>query len=601
MLRNTKIGFRLFGLIGIFTLALAVISVTAMLLLNQVQKEYSAISTNITPSIILIGRIRNAFNRVAIYERAHLISKDPARMQSFENDLAEQKELIAEMMAEYETYMLDDERQVYNELTNLWDQYLLVSPQVIALSREDRDAEASALLDSEFELFEQLTSKATEWRDLNETLAKDHDENALETADRAGVWLTLLPLATVIVSAAVGLLITASIVSPLTALNQVAQKLESGDLQQRADIDNSEIGALASSLNTMASALRARLQSESDEREHLQRTVRDYVGYLGEVSRGNLSHRLTITPNGRGADDPLVMLGGNLNDMAASLQVMIQQISQAANNLNAASTEILAATTQQASGASEQSASIAQTTTTVDEVKAIAEQSASSAREVTNTAQRTLEVSRSGQQAVQETINSMFSIKERVEGIAENILALSEQTQQIGEIIATVNVIASQSNMLALNASVEAARAGEHGKGFAVVAAEVRSLAEQSRQATQQVKAILSEIQKATNATVMATEEGTKGVDRGVQLAVQTQKSIEQLAQVINETAQSAMQMAAGSQQQMTGVEQVAMAMQNINQATLQSLASTRQAEKAAQNLNELSQHLAEVVAIYRL
>jgi methyl-accepting chemotaxis protein len=237
----------------------------------------------------------------------------------------------------------------------------------------------------------------------------------------------------------------------------------------------------------------------------------------------------------------------------------------------------------------------------VDEVKTISEQSIARAQEVADASKRTVEVSRSGQRAVQETIASMSQIKERVEGIAENILALSEQTHQIGGIIATVNDIASQSNILALNASVEAARAGEHGKGFAVVAAEVRNLAEQSKQATAQVRAILSDIQNGINSTVMATEEGTKVVDQGVGLTAQTREAIAQLVGVIDESAQAAVQMVAGGRQQASGVEQIAVAMQNINQATVQSLASVRQAEKAARDLSELSSSLTETVEQYQL
>jgi len=195
----------------------------------------------------------------------------------------------------------------------------------------------------------------------------------------------------------------------------------------------------------------------------------------------------------------------------------------------------------------------------------------------------------------------MREIKSRVEGIAENILALSEQTLQIGAIITTVNDLSAQSNILALNASVEAARAGEYGKGFAVVAVEVRNLAEQSRQATAQVRAILSDVQKATTATVIATEEGTKGVEQGARLAERAQETIAQLYAVIEVSAQAAAQMVAGGRQQVTGVSQIAVAMQNINQATAQNLFSTRQSEKAAQNLNDLASSLAEVVAQYQL
>jgi methyl-accepting chemotaxis protein len=290
-----------------------------------------------------------------------------------------------------------------------------------------------------------------------------------------------------------------------------------------------------------------------------------------------------------------------VQEQSEQLGHLILQIRAVASNLAAEATEILAATTQQASGANEQSAAISQTTTTVDELKTIAEQSVARAQEVAGASRRTVEVSRAGRQAVEETVGSMHEIRVRVEGIAENILALSEQTQQVGEIIDTVNELAAQSNILALNASVEAARAGEHGKGFAVVAVEVRNLAEQSKQATAQVRAILSDIQKATNATVMATEEGTKQVEEGMVLASQTGESIEQLAGVLEESAQAAAQMVAGGRQQAAGVEQVAVAMQSINQATVQSLESTRQAEKAAQILYDLARELARIVEQHQL
>ncbi len=279
-----------------------------------------------------------------------------------------------------------------------------------------------------------------------------------------------------------------------------------------------------------------------------------------------------------------------------ALADILAQVREVASGLGTATTEILAATTQQASGASEQSAAIAQTTTTVDEVKAIAEQATVRSQEVDDASQRSVQISQAGKKAVQETITSMNLIKDRVEGIAENVLALSEQTQKIGEIISTVSDLASQSNMLALNASIEASRAGEAGKGFSVVAQEMRTLAEQSKVATVQVKSIIGDIQKATNATVMATEEGNKGVDIGVKRVLQAREAIESLSTAVDDNVQIARQVSAGGRQQQTGMEQIATAMQNINQATVQSLVSTRQTEKAAQSLSELARQLAAIV-----
>ena len=368
------------------------------------------------------------------------------------------------------------------------------------------------------------------------------------------------------------------------------------------DVDMLTQGAVAGQLETRADATRHQgdfhriVKGMNDTLDAFIEPMNMAADYVERIAQGTIPAPITVDFNG-----DFNVLKNNLNTLSASMRDMLAGLNDASGNLSAAAAEILSSTTQQASGASEQSAAITQTTTTVDEVKTIAEQSATRAQEVATASQRTVEVSRSGQQSVQETISGMNRIKERVEGIAENILALSEQTQQIGEIIATVNEIAAQSNMLALNASIEAARAGEYGKGFAVVAMEVRTLAEQSRQATDQVKTILSEIQKATNATVMATEEGTKGVDEGVQLAAQAQEAINQMYQVISESTQAATQVLAGARQQVAGVEQVAMAMQNINQATVQSLASTRQAERAAQDLNNLAATLMQTVKQYRI
>jgi methyl-accepting chemotaxis protein len=281
------------------------------------------------------------------------------------------------------------------------------------------------------------------------------------------------------------------------------------------------------------------------------------------------------------------------------LHQVLRQVSDAATRLGSATSQILASTTQQVSSASEQSAAISQTTTTVDEVRNIAEQTVARAQEVAAAAQRSAEVSRTGLTAVQGNVDSILQIQARVESIADNIMTLTGHTEKIGQIIAVVNDIASQSNMLALNASVEAARAGEQGKGFSVVAEEVRSLAEQSRQATTQVRLILADILEATQQTGLATEEGAARVEQGVASATRMGESIHDLTQIISASTQAAAQMVAGGQQQTSGIEQIALAMGNINQATLQSLDSTRQTEKAARDLNELAREMMRIVETF--
>jgi methyl-accepting chemotaxis protein len=274
------------------------------------------------------------------------------------------------------------------------------------------------------------------------------------------------------------------------------------------------------------------------------------------------------------------------------------QVRYSVNVLASAASEILAATVQQAAGTSEEATAVQETTTTVDEVKQTVRVSAQQAKTVAETAQKTAKVAQDGQRAVEASITGMQEAKARMEALAERIIGLSEQGQAIGEIIATVNELGDQSNLLAVNAAIEAAKAGEAGKGFAVVAAEVKALAEQSKQATTQVRGILGEIQRATQAAVMATEQGVKAADAGEKVAQGAGESIRILAQSVHEAAQVAQQILVSAQQQVVGMDQIAMAIQNIQQVSTQNMVATQQVERAAQDLNALSQQLQALVAV---
>ncbi len=299
--------------------------------------------------------------------------------------------------------------------------------------------------------------------------------------------------------------------------------------------------------------------------------------------------------------DQQLIMDTYIGSLLEKLSEQLKQIQEAAGILASSTSEILAATTQVASGAAETATAVSEATTTVEEVKQTAQVASQKAKHVSETAQKSAQVSQTGKKSVDETIEGMNRIREQMEAIAESIVRLSEQSQAVGEIIATVNDLAEQSNLLAVNASIEAAKAGEQGKGFAVVAQEVKSLAEQSKQATAQVRTILGDIQKATSAAVMAAEQGSKAVEAGVRQTTETGEVIRILADSIGEAAQAATQIAASSQQQLVGMDQMASAMENIKQASTQNEAGTKQVEAAAQGLHELAQRLKQMVEQYKM
>jgi methyl-accepting chemotaxis protein len=327
------------------------------------------------------------------------------------------------------------------------------------------------------------------------------------------------------------------------------------------------------------------------------------------VSGGDLSQAVPALDGG----DEMDALGRAFNTMTRglreaeatkvekeSLESVLEEGQAASNNLASTASEILASVTQQGASTTQQASSISETTATVDEVRMTAEQANQRAQAVAEKSRQAADIAAHGLETVEAVTAGMADIRARVETIAEHTLALSEQTQQVGEIIATVEDLADQSNLLAVNAAIEASRAGEQGRGFAVVAQEVRTLAERSKAATVQVRTILTEIQRATNAAVLATEQGTKRAEEGSKLVEQAGQAIAQLDETVRESAGAAQQIVASTGQVGTGMDQIAAAMTNINQATTETAAGTKQLQKVAENVNELSHRLVDVVGRYR-
>ncbi|HUY14647.1 MAG TPA: CHASE3 domain-containing protein [Terriglobia bacterium] len=452
--------------------------------------------------------------------------------------------------------------------------------RVIDLRRDKGFAPASqeVLTDngkSEMDDIRKLVAEmGNEERDL---LAKRSTEEK-DLARRTELTIVLGSLFSFALLGLVGVFLTRNIARPLGELSSAAQRIASGDLavQVPSGSRRDEVGVLAGTFAQMTQSL----------------------GEMARAAEQIASGDLTTELKPKSEKD---VLGNAFATMREKLRRVIGEIQKSVNILSSSSQQIVATTTQVASGAAETATAVAETTTTVEEVKQTAQLSAQKAKLVSDSAQKAVQVSQSGKKSVEESIEVMERIREQMESIAESIVRLSEQSQAIGEIMLTVNDLAEQSNLLAVNASIEAARAGEQGKGFAVVAQEVRNLAEQSKQATTQVRSILSDIQKATSAAVMATEQGSKAVGAGVRQSAQAGESVQNLAGSIAEAAQAAIQIAASSQQQMVGMDQVALAMENIKTASAQNVASTKQTETTAKDMQELGRKLKELVALYKV
>ena len=389
------------------------------------------------------------------------------------------------------------------------------------------------------------------------------------------IYGTLLSMIFIIL---LGLLIVRNISRPLNEITKIATRISEGDLNVELMVAerNDEVGILLQNFKKMID------------------TLKGMVSAAQKIALGDLT--VSITPQSEKD-----LLGNAFLQMLNNLRSIMKDISESVNLLASSSSEILVATTQIATGSAETASAITETTTTVEEVRQAAQLSSQKASRVSENAQQVVQVTQTGQKAVDETLSGMQEIQNQMESVANTIVRLSEQSQQIGGIIASVTDVADQSNLLAVNAAIEAAKAGEQGKGFAVVAQEIKNLAQQSKQATIQVRNILTDIQKATSSAVMATEQTTKAVENGVRQSAQAGDAIKKLAESSTKAVEAATQIVASSLQQTVGMDQIGLAMQNINQAGSENATSMVQAEKAAKSLNELGQKLKLLVEQYKV
>ena len=330
---------------------------------------------------------------------------------------------------------------------------------------------------------------------------------------------------------------------------------------------------------------------------HIALPLARLTGWAEQIGRGEIPSEVVVSSR----LDEVGRLAQAFVAMSQYLRELVQEMNEGIAVLASSSEEILAATSQVATSTQETATAISEIATTVEEVKQTAVLAGDKSQSVAQSTERTRQVAQDGRQAVEDSLAGMQQIREQMQAVAESIMRLGEQSQAIGEIVASVGDLAEQSNLLGVNASIEAVKAGEVGKGFSVVAQEVKALADQSKQATAQVRGILGEIQKAMTKAVLLAEQGSKTVEAGYQRAQASGEAIRSLGSSIEQSSEMAQQIAATSQQQLIGMDQVVSAMANIRQASQDNVGGTRQVDLAARNLHQVGLKLKGLAGRFKL
>ena len=286
------------------------------------------------------------------------------------------------------------------------------------------------------------------------------------------------------------------------------------------------------------------------------------------VAEGDLTQRIEV----HGSDE-IGQLMQALKHMNDSLVSIVSQVRTGTDTIATASSQIASGNLDLSSRTEEQASSLEETASSMEELTSTVKQNAENARQANQLVVSTADVAVKGGQVVGQVVDTMASIK--------------DSSRKIADIIGVIDGIAFQTNILALNAAVEAARAGEQGRGFAVVASEVRNLAQRSAGAAKEIKTLI--------------EDSVGKVDAGSELVDEAGKTMGEIVSSVKRVTDIMSEIAAASQEQSAGIEQVNQAITQMDDVTQQNAALVEEAAAAAESLQDQAGKLAEVVSVFKL
>ncbi|KAA0996328.1 methyl-accepting chemotaxis protein [Pseudomonas sp. ANT_J12] len=535
-IRNLNIAPRAslgFGLLALMVFGLGAFALQQM---SNMRAQSDQVDNNWLPSVMAVGEMSQDMLRLRALTMRLLINRDPQALAQNVGKLNELKGVLGDAQQRYNALIvLPEERSLFDRFKAAEQKYLQFQGQVMNLSSQGRVEEAAVIVNDEMSpLADDIAVTLKSLVELNKQNANLATEAARLVFSNSRVWVGVMVAIAALMTIGLALLLTRSIVLPLSQSLRVAEIVAGGDL-------------------------------------------------TGDIS---------IT----GKDEPARLLHA-LKSMQQSLRETIRRISDSSSQLASASEELSCVTEDATRGLHQQSLEIEQAATAVNQMTAAVEEVASNAVATSEASRESDRIAQHGREQVHQTVLSIESLADDVTANATQVEDLAQKVYGISKVLDVIRSIAEQTNLLALNAAIEAARAGDAGRGFAVVADEVRALAHRTQQSTQEIEQMISGIQQGTDSAVSSMQQSNSRARSTLEVAKAAGVALEEIASAFTLINERNIVIASASEEQAAVAREVDRNLMNIRDLALQTSAGANQTSAASQELSRLAVDLNSMVA----
>lgn len=481
-----------------------------------------------SPSLEYLQDLETMTAKYRIKQYQHLVESDAAVMNSCEEEIKKLESQIQDTDAKLEAIMSANSkaqkgRDDYEVANAAWEKYRGASDEILQLSREGKQQEASKLMTGEvYEDYKSFSKKLT-------ILCGKFQVELDQAKTMANVCTVIIfivivaaGLAIAVVTTMIGRIITNSITEPVEQIDAAVASLRKGELSNVEMLTYESEDEFGDTIRNLKEAMGI---------------LADYVSEISvevkTIAQGDLT---------RNGDDITDFLG-DFSELKTSLLYILKrfnstltEISNLAEQVSSNSSEVENASKSLADGATEQAGVIEELNATIDTVVDMAEDTA---KETQNASAR-----------VKASANKANEEKEKMNELLTEMEHITEISKEIGNIITDIEDIASQTNLLSLNASIEAARAGEAGKGFAVVADQIGKLAADSAKSAVNTRDLIDK-------TLVEIEKGNTITRTTADAFNQIITDMESFAELAENTMEKANSQAESLEQIGQGIEQL--------------------------------------------